>query len=618
MILKFHDPTKESDVARDDLLEVVLESADDGLVVFDELGGCRGMNTSARNLFELQEGTDVRDVQSLVQVVPRQFRALLERLLVGGQDESGTVAGEPRVRLSKRCSASGWVVLSIRESGGAQTLRETNLLARIGRLRSSESRPTDFPSQILQLLFEELPLDVAVFAVLDRDVLRPVAWQGLLLDPIGAPISLSNPVIQRAVSTKEVIPVKGTELSLSFDSDDYFIVPLTRAGVVQGILQMSFVASVEESWGKVDLGFLKALGEYIAHALQNVMTFQRLADEENRLRLLVQSLPEGVLVFDGRGEVLISNPAACEILEMNLMSLNTDPRPYQLRDASMKVLARAEWPFFRAARLGQMIQDESIVMDFDGRFKYVEVSVVLLPGVDGRTTHFLAALRDVTQRTEDDRRKDEFLSVASHELRSPLTPLRGLIQMALQQVERGEKVDVQVLSRANEQTHRLSRLIDDLLDVSRIDSGHLIVTPEGVDLLALTTSLVTRLWPEVQVVCERPVMAWVDPQRIEQVLVNLVENARKHSGHRSPIEIRISETGNTVVLCVWDDGNGIAPEHLPHIFDRFYRLAGPASGTGLGLNISRQIIDQHGGQMRMESEQGRGTAVFIELPQRSH
>jgi PAS domain S-box-containing protein len=614
----FQDSTKESDVAQDDLLEVVLESADDGLVVFDVAGGCRGMNTAARKLLELQDGSEVSDVQSLIQAVPRRIKAHLERLLVDSQDESHMVAGESKIRLRRRCSASGWVVLSIRESGGAQTLRETNLLARIGRLRSSESRPTDFPSQILQLLFEELPLDVAVFAVLDRDVLRPVAWQGLLLDPIGAPISLTNPVIQRAVSTREVIPANGTELSLSFDSDDYFVVPLTRDGVVHGILQMSFVASVQESWGKVDLGFLKALGEYIAHALQNVMTFQKLVDEENRLRLLVQSLPEGVLVFDGRGEVLVSNPAACEILEMNLMSLNKNPRPYQLRDASMKVLARAEWPFFRAARLGHMIQDESIIMDFEGRFKCIEVSVLLLPGVDGRTTHFLATLRDVTQRTEDDKRKDEFLSVASHELRSPLTPLRGLIQMALQQVERGEKVDVKVLRRANEQTHRLSRLIDDLLDVSRIDSGHLIVSPEEVDLLALTTSLITRFWPEVRVACDRAVMGWVDPQRIEQVLVNLVENARKHSAHRSPIEIRISETDNTAVICVWDDGQGIAPEHLPRIFDRFYRLAHPASGTGLGLNISRQIIEQHGGQMRMESELGRGTTVFIELPQRSH
>jgi len=618
VILMFHDPNKDTLVAQDDLLEVVLESADEGLLVFDRVGGSRGMNSSARSLLEVQEGAVIDDVESLIQSVPRRFKAHLERLLVDGQEQSGIVVGEPGIRMRTRRTAAGWTVLSIRQVGGRQALRETNLLARIGRLRSSESRPKDFPSQILQLLFEELPLDVAVFAVLDRDVLRPVAWQGLLLDPIGSPISLSNPVIQRAVSTKEVIPAKGTELSLSFDSDDYFVVPLTRAGVVQGILQMSFVASVEESWGSVELSFLKALGEYIAHALQNVLTFQRLVDEENRLRSLVQSLPEGVLVFNGRGEVLVSNPAVRELLEMDLMSLNTDPRPYQLRDASMKLLARAEWPFFRAARLGHMIKDESIIMDFDGRFKYIEVSVLLLPGVDGRTTHFLAALRDVTQRTEDDKRKDDFLSVASHELRSPLTPLRGLIQMALQQVERGEKVDVQVLSRANEQTHRLARLIDDLLDVSRIDSGHLIVTPETVDLLELTTSLVARFWPEVQVVCDQPVMGWVDPHRIEQVLVNLVENARKHSEHRSPIEIRISETGNTAILCVWDDGRGIAPEHLPHIFDRFYRLAGPASGTGLGLNISRQIVDQHGGQMRMESEPGKGTAVFIELPQRAH
>ncbi len=610
------DSLSQLDRNQDDLLEAVLECAQIGLIVFDAAGACTGINSKARQLLELCGTVAIEDLSGLISAVKAPFNTALERLGVSGAEVVSAKA--QLVRFERKQTSNGSTIMTVESMVASQTLREQRLLARIGSLRSRESRPTEFPSQILQLLFEELPLDMAVCAVLDRDVLRPVAWRGLLLDPVGSPISLRDPVIQRAISTGEVIPAKGTELSLTFDSEDYFIIPLKRDGLVQGILQISFVASAHELWGLINLEFLQELGGYIAHALQNVMTFQKLVDEENRLRLLVQSLPEGVLVFNGRGEVLISNPAAREILEMDLQRLNTDPRPYQLRDSSMNVLARAEWPFFRAARLGHIISDESIIIDFEGRLKYIEVSVLLLPGADGRTTHFLGALRDVTQRTEDDRRKDDFLSVASHELRSPLTPLKGLIQMALQQVERGEKVDQKLLSRANEQTHRLARLIDDLLDVSRIDSGHMIVAPEAVDLWLLAKNLVGRFWPDVLVICDESVTGWVDPRRIEQVLVNLVENARKHSHHKSPVEIRITQTGNTVLICVWDDGHGIGPEHVPHVFERFYRLSRWSSGTGLGLNISQQIIGQHGGQLRLETELGKGTAFYIELPQRSH
>jgi len=146
----------------------------------------------------------------------------------------------------------------------------------------------------------------------------------------------------------------------------------------------------------------------------------------------------------------------------------------------------------------------------------------------------------------------------------------------------------------------------------------MIVAPEAVELWSLTKSLVSRSWTRVLVICDEPVIGWLDPRRIEQVLVNLVENARKHSQHKAPIEIRITQTGNAVLICVWDDGQGIASEHVPHIFERFYRGSGRAAGTGLGLNISRQIIEQHGGHLRLESELGKGTAVYIELPRRSH
>lgn len=226
------------------------------------------------------------------------------------------------------------------------------------------------------------------------------------------------------------------------------------------------------------------------------------------------------------------------------------------------------------------------------------------------------------------RARDEFLSVASHELRTPLSTLQLQIQMLLQPPRRSPQT---VLTReqmkpklemAFKQIERLTRLIEELMDVSRITAGRLRLQLEQVDLAAVVRDVVGRLGEEasrthssVQVGAANPVVGTWDPIRVEQVVTNLLTNAFKFGGGK-PIEITVEEQGPIGRLVIVDHGIGIPPEAVERIFGRYEQVASSrsAGGLGLGLYIARQIIEAHGGTIRVESQPGAGSTFIVELP----
>ncbi len=224
--------------------------------------------------------------------------------------------------------------------------------------------------------------------------------------------------------------------------------------------------------------------------------------------------------------------------------------------------------------------------------------------------------------------RDEFLSVASHELRTPLTPLAlRLEQLAGRADAAGEggvpAADVHAaVETAKRQVARLTRLVTDLLDVSRITSGRLRLHREQTDLAALVREAAARVQPQVDrtggsVAVEAPAALrglW-DPLRLDQVVVNLLDNALKYAPG-SPIRVCLTERERHAVLTVRDEGIGIAPDRLPHVFDRFERAVSERhyGGLGLGLYIVREIITAHGGRVSVASRPGEGALFTVELP----
>ncbi|HZT08612.1 MAG TPA: ATP-binding protein [Chloroflexota bacterium] len=220
--------------------------------------------------------------------------------------------------------------------------------------------------------------------------------------------------------------------------------------------------------------------------------------------------------------------------------------------------------------------------------------------------------------------RDEFLAVAAHELKTPLTALRLASDMLLR-VTGGRGLDGVQARRLAERIHdrsvKLSDLVNELLSVSRIESGALSLSRERTDIVALVRSVLEGL-PDrerhpIRLSAPDQADAWVDPMRVEQVILNLVTNAQKFSPAGSPIEIEIaSAPGETVCVSVRDHGIGVPEEHRGHIFERFFqaKTQGHVEGMGLGLYISREIVKQHGGTLRAEFPPDGGLRIVATFP----
>jgi signal transduction histidine kinase len=239
-----------------------------------------------------------------------------------------------------------------------------------------------------------------------------------------------------------------------------------------------------------------------------------------------------------------------------------------------------------------------------------------------------ALLRARTAAEEAMRSKDEFLAVVSHELRAPLTSIVGWVQLLA-----SRRTDPETLARGLETIDRNARLqaklIDDLLDLARISTGKLRLEPRPAACAPILRSVAEGLSPaadarsialELQLGGEGPVQA--DPDRLSQVFWNLLNNAVKFTPEHGQVRVSMAELGHEVEIAVKDSGRGIAPEFLPYVFERFRQAAGSGpertSGVGLGLAISRHLVELHGGTIQADSPGlGRGATFTVRLPRRS-
>jgi signal transduction histidine kinase len=232
---------------------------------------------------------------------------------------------------------------------------------------------------------------------------------------------------------------------------------------------------------------------------------------------------------------------------------------------------------------------------------------------------------EILERKRAEEARDEFLSVAAHELKTPLTSLRGFVQVLLRQSEKGSPADpvrlTQALRTIDEQTQKLSRLVAQLLDVSRIDAGRLVVDTKPLNLVTLVEDAVaaarTRCGGHlVSLRAPTSLLAPVDPLRFEQVLTNLLENAIKFSPAGGRVDVAVRRDGGQALIAVTDHGVGVPPEHRDRIFDRFFQVpqGGSVAGMGLGLYISRQIVELHGGRLTAEFPPEGGTRLLVALP----
>jgi signal transduction histidine kinase len=230
------------------------------------------------------------------------------------------------------------------------------------------------------------------------------------------------------------------------------------------------------------------------------------------------------------------------------------------------------------------------------------------------------ALTDINDQRENEMKKDEFISIASHELRTPLTIIKAFFQITVKDMDPAFR-SYNLIGKAARQLNRMERLIGDLLDVSRINAGKMQYNEEAFDfqqLLKDAVDNVQQIFPHHQMVIENQVSVMLhgDRHRIEQVIINLLNNAVKYSPGADEVLIRAGMNGHNLVVTIEDFGIGIDESHIGELFDRFYRVDGSHNyqGLGLGLFISSEIIKRHRGSISVKSEPGKGSAFTFQLP----
>jgi PAS domain S-box-containing protein len=341
----------------------------------------------------------------------------------------------------------------------------------------------------------------------------------------------------------------------------------------------------------------------------NARLFEDVEAERGRLQAILSSTNDVVLVADADETVLLCNPAATRAYGILPSQVVGQPLEQAIADETLRSL------FVRPMEMGSAMIDEIVAPD--GRT--FSASVSLLDG-GGR----VVTLRDITYLKELDQMKSDFVNTVSHDLRSPLTYMRGYTTMIPMVGELNEKQDGYV-AKIISGIEQMTELIDDLLDIGKIEAG-VGVEIERCWLPGLVQAVVDDLGMRAQqqgleLLASLPAdipPTMADKTLVRQAIKNLVDNAIKYTPSPGTVEVSLHSHNGTLIVTVRDDGIGIAPEHQHRLFEKFYRIKRRDTvhikGTGLGLAIVRSIADKHGGRVWVESKLNEGSTFHFALP----
>jgi two-component system, OmpR family, phosphate regulon sensor histidine kinase PhoR len=348
---------------------------------------------------------------------------------------------------------------------------------------------------------------------------------------------------------------------------------------------------------------------------QHVRTVE---DQRARLSAVLAHMADGVVIADYAGLVRLINPAAARLLRTaptraEGQSLMTVVRDHEVADTFRQTLAAAE----------RAVEPRLVELGLPDGGRAIRVIASRLSGAG--QGQVLLVLQDVTDLRRAELVRREFVANVSHELRTPVAGLKALVETLEDGALDDRGVARQFLGRMHVEVDGLAQLVEELLELSRIESGRVALNTRVLDLGPVVAAAAERLRPQAErqrltlEVATDPDLPNVsaDPDRIQQVVVNLVHNALKFTPPGGRVTVRVQPLENGVAVLVADTGEGISPEALPRLFERFYKVdkARATGGTGLGLAISKHLVQAHGGRIWAESPgEGRGATFTFWLP----
>ncbi|MFN2185952.1 MAG: ATP-binding protein, partial [Anaerolineae bacterium] len=375
-----------------------------------------------------------------------------------------------------------------------------------------------------------------------------------------------------------------------------------------------------------ELADLEALADLASVGIERAWLVQTIVRGKHESETLLRASANGILVLDGRGHVIDLNPALERLTGWTLREARARPC-YQIIGCQRRLAPtgsdRPICPLETAATGRDRAFLEYRIRNRNGLELPVEISYGTIRDEEGEIDRLIIVFRDLTRQKTIERLRSEFIANVSHELRTPLALIKGYATtLSSPQVVLDEAQTHRFLENVSFAADRLGRMIDDLLWASRLETDQLRLEPKRFDLGQMIEQVLAWFQPHAQgcrLASDLPakgLYAWADPDRVEQVLVNLLTNAAKYSPPESTITIqgRIWPDPPQVVIHVGDEGIGIAEEHLPHLFDRFYLTENSDKGIGLGLPICRGLVEAMGGEIWVVSELGKGSTFSFTLP----
>jgi PAS domain S-box-containing protein len=383
---------------------------------------------------------------------------------------------------------------------------------------------------------------------------------------------------------------------------------------------------------KREIELLMAFGSQLGAALENAELYQDVTKSKAYIENLVENAADLIITTDLDDRILTWNRGAAvlfgygkdEVIGKHLSILLPPERFHELEEMRAKVEIS-----------GGLRDIEVRSKRKDGVMIYLSLSVSPIRDVEGKIVGFLRIAKDITEKKRYERRlkdldkmKSDFVSNVSHELKTPLTSIKGSVDNMLDGLTGAlNEKQIRYLARIKSNTDRLSRLINDLLDLSRIEAGRVEVRRASLPLTALAEEVAEHLKQlaaekliRIEVPPPDPQMTvWADRDKVTQVLMNLIGNAVKFTPQDGKVTVAMEKNGNDYIqISIADNGPGIRPEEADKIFSKFYQVANvdkqKPQGSGLGLAISKALVEMHGGKIWVESKLGRGSTFYFTLP----
>ena len=466
-------------------------------------------------------------------------------------------------------------------------------------------------SGLIALREDDGELRVRAAAQLPRDVWP--AFAGLLATPLEDGRALGRRLQEIAADT--YLPLR-----------QVIALPLVFRQATVGVIYV-FRAAVNVAFSPDDEHFLQAFADHAAIAVSNARLFEGVLREKQRLDAIIEQSADGVMILDGRWRITTFNRA--------MEQLTGWPREEAIGRPCAEVLAIQTAQGVNICLVDCPLQRrppeptpvvEGWITARDGRRRYVQSRYAVQRGPKGDFLGAIANVRDITHRKIEEETQNTFISVISHELKTPVSIIKGYAETLGREDANWDRATLRDgLAVIGEEADRLARQIADLLEVSRLHANGLRLDLTEWLLPPLVTRVVERFAGqagerfsfELRVPDDLPAV-YADYERTRTVLENLISNAIKYSPEGGAIRITGRANGDHAIVSVADQGIGIAPEEQERIFQRFYRvdnrLQREAQGAGLGLFLSKSIVEAQGGRMWVDSQPGRGARFSFTLP----